>query len=239
MKSKLAFQPVFIVMLVIILFVSLTGCNTATAPAATSTATPAATIAATQTLPAAALSVLDLPDGSQFVLNSFTEMKVMLMTGPLSGALGDEAQIMDGETLVVSSLSAGKWFIVLNPNGAIAHVTADSQKPGAIMLVTYDVTSGKFTVDCIRGICELGPDAQHLSNIPVTSQGSLDQGGTFQGPSVFDPTQINGTYGKYIQAGLAFPTAIIANSTPTPDVAGTATVTCKNFKNKFPATPCP
>ena len=190
MKRKLSLKTAILILVGTILFTTLTGCKPA-APTDVPVPTPVS-------LPM--LSVLNLPDGSQIVLKSFSEIK----TGP-----GDTL-IKSGEILVVSLLPSGSWFTVVNPRGFIGHVTADPNKPGAIMLVTYDDVTGKFTVVCIQGICELGPDAGHLASIPYSSEGSLDLTGQLSGPAPIDLAPIIAIYGKYIQAGLFAPTAVVS-----------------------------
>jgi hypothetical protein len=226
MNRDFVSRPVFFFIVISLLLVSLTGC-------ATPTPTPE-TVLPTQVIPPA-LSVLNLPDGSQIVLKSFSEIK----TG--SG----DTLIKSGEILVVSLLPSGSWFTVVNPRGFVGHVTADPSKPGAIMLVTYNDVTGKFTVVCIQGICEFGPDADHLAGVPYSGEGSLDLTGKQEGPAGIDLAQIIELYGKYIQDGLFAPTAVVSTPTPaepptsTPDIGATATAACADFHSKFALTPCP
>jgi hypothetical protein len=227
MNRDFAFKPIFKFIVISLILITLSAC-----------ATPTPSQGQPTPVSPPSLSVLNLPDGSQIVLKSFTEIKI---------GSGDTL-IKSGEALVVSLLPAGSWFTVVNPRGFIGHVTADPNKPGAIMLVTYDDVTGKFSVVCIQGICELGPDAGHLTGIPYSSEGSLDLIGKLNGPASIDLTQIIALYGKYIQVGLIGPTAVVSTPTPTnpavpptstPDIGATATAACANFHSKFALTPCP
>ncbi len=226
MKPKYVTQTAFVTIFLILIFISLTGCG--------SSATPARE-----------LSIFQLPDGSKIVVRGTSEMALSGLAGLGAGTPEDQAWLVRGEALVASQQPAGIWFTILNPMSFVARVTADPNSPGAIMLVNYDPLSGKFTLDCIRGICELGPDPQHLTNVPPNNQGSLDQSGIFQGPSVSD-SSVSETYGNYIQPGAPVPTYTLA-PTPTPsltptatlDLAATATAACQQFNAQFPTTPCP
>lgn len=213
-----------------------------------SSTAPAAAMASPLSTPlpnAPVRSVVNLPDASRIVINGDSEISLSSLAG-LGLAGTDNALIKSGEILVISTLPSGSWFTVSNTRGSIGQVTSDPLNPGAIMLVTYDSLTGKFTVICIRGICELGPDAAHLTKIPLGKEGWLDQGGNFQGPSAFDLNAINASYGKYIQAGLTATTAVTATQTPIPtatstfyNLPGTATAVCHLFHSLHPATPCP
>jgi hypothetical protein len=229
MNRNSRLQPIFIIIVLSFLLVSLTGC---------ATPTPAPTQALPTPVSLPSLSVLNLPDGSLIVLKSFSEIKI---------GSGDTL-IKSGEALVVSVLPAGTWFTVVNPRGYIGQVTADPAKPGAIMLVTYDEVSGKFTVVCIQGFCVMGPDADHLTKLPYSSQASLDLTGKLEGPAALDLAKIIEIYGKYIQIGLFAPTAVASTPAPTtpaetptstPDIGATATAACADFHSKFALTPCP
>ena len=229
MNRDFVSKPVFIFIVLSLLLVSLTGC-------ATPTPTPTPVLPPPVIPPA--LSVLNLPDASLLVLKSFTELNIS----------SSNTLIKSGETLVVSSLPAGTWFTVVNPRGYIGQVTADPSKPGAILLVTYDDVSGKFTVVCIQGFCVMGPDVDHLTKIPYSSQASLDLTGKLEGPAALDLAKIIEIYGKYIQIGLFAPTAVVSTPTPTtpaepptstPDIGATATAACADFHSKFALTPCP
>jgi hypothetical protein len=233
MKTKSALHITALLVLLSFTILSLVGCGP-------STTVPASTPGST----APVLSIVNLPDGSRIVLKGESEISLSTMAGVFS-MIDDQASIVGGEILVVSTLPSGTWFTVMNTRGFIAHVTADSSKPGAIMLVMYDSIGGKFTIDCIQGICELGSDAAHMTGVSVGSEAWLDQGGSFQGPTTFDLNAITAIYGKYIQLGLTAPTLIVtpptatATVTPTFDLAATATAVCQDFHSKHPSTPCP
>lgn len=233
-RSVLHFKTLIVLLTFLSLF--LAGCGSGSA-------TPS--VLPTQALAAPVLSSVNLPDGSLIVLNGKSAISINALDGLGATPPHDTALIKGGELLAVSTLPSGTWFTVNNTRAAIAHVMPDGKTPGAIMLVTFDATSGIFTVDCIKGICELGPDAGHLTNIPVGSQMVLDQNGNIQGPTAFDSVAINSVYGSFIQEGLAAPTAVLATATPTftttppPNLAATATAVCHTFHSLHPATPCP
>jgi hypothetical protein len=220
---------IFMVIVSSLLLVTLTGC---------ATPTPAPTQVLPTPVSPPSLSVLNLPDNSLLVLKSFTELNINSVN----------TLIKSGETLVVSLLPAGTWFTVVNPRGYVGQVTADPSKPGAIMLVTYDDVTGKFTVVCIQGFCVTGPDLDHLTKLPYSSQASLDLTGKLDGPASIDLAKIIEIYGKYIQIGLFAPTAVASTPAPTtaagtptslPDIGATATAACADFHSKFALTPCP
>lgn len=237
LKSKI--QNIFVVILFTLLFISLTGCVQllASAPSATPTAPQE-------------LTTFHLPDGSDLIVKGEPEIGI----ARLSGATASDSlvSIDSGEMLVVSHLPAGVWFTVTNSKGFMAHVTANNATPGAIMRVAYDPSSGVFSIDCVLGICEIGPNAQTLSVVPLNNQGSLDQGGGFQGASTYDGDIVNGTYGTYIRSGepvstytplatatetsTPIPTATV---TPSVDIAASATASCSQFHSQYPSTPCP
>jgi hypothetical protein len=233
-RSVLHFKTLIVLLTILSLF--LAGCGSSS---------PTPSVLPTQALAGPVLSSVNLPDGSLIVLNGKSAISINALDGLGATPPHDTALIKGGELLAVSSLPSGTWFTVNNTRSAIAHVMPDGKTPGAIMLVTFDATSGIFTVDCIRGICELGPDAGHLTTIPVGSQLVLDQNGNVQGPTAFDSVAINSVYGGFIQDGLAAPTAVLATSTPTltttptPNLPATATAVCHTFHSLHPATPCP
>ncbi len=213
------------------------------------------------------ISVLNLPDGSNIISRDGSEIRIVKLAQP-DGAAENQAAIGKGEALLVSQLPPGTWFTVLTPKGFIARVTSTLDAPGGIMLVHYDPSNGKITLDCIRGICQLGPDLDHLEVLLATTMGWLDHTGKYNGPSAFEMSAIEMVYGdhlNFIVTGGFAPsvsgTSVIAmtpaavNETPTvtssptmspdgtstefPGFAATATQTCKLFKQKYPATPCP
>ncbi len=216
MKPTNITKTVFAAFISILIFVFLAGCGSSTTPVPE-------------------LSIIQLPDGSRIVLMGNSEISFSGIAGLGTGLAENQAWLIHGEALIVSQQPAGTWFTILNPGGFIVHVAANLGTPGATMLVNYDPATGQFAVDCISGICELGPDAGHLVIVPPNEQGSLDQNGVFQGPFASDPS-ISGTYGNYYQSGAPIPTYVL---TPTSDQAATATAACQQFNSQFPGTPCP
>jgi hypothetical protein len=218
MKSKPVTQTASVILFLGMLLLFLAGCSPST--------------------PVPQLSVVQLPDGSKLVVSGATEVSLLGLTG--TGAPVDQGWLLHGDVLVVSQQPAGMWFTILTPGGFVAHVTAAADTPGAIMLVRYDATTGKFSLDCILGICELGADAQHLSGVPKGQQGSLDQNGVFSGPTT-TAASVGTTYAAYIQVGapVATYTSSAASATATPNLAATGTLVCQQFNAQFPGTPCP
>lgn len=254
MKPKLKIQTVIFVFLML-LFLASAGC----------TLSPAAVVNPQDTT--SDLSKLNMPDGSTIVVNGSAEFGVSRLAN-LASSLNYQGWVASGEVLVVSQLPTGTWYTIVNPSGFIARVTASNSAPGAIMLVKFDPATGTFTINCILGICQMGQDPENLSNIPLNNQGSLNQGGTFQGTSASAGALITATYGSYITGGSPVatytsipaastitttatsipsatrtsppnqPTAVNTN-TPVPNLAATATAACSSFQSQFPGTPCP
>ena len=185
-------------------------------------------------------SIIHLPDDSRVLLMGDTDVEVPQWNGT------EVRGVMNwGELLVISHLPAGTWFIFENSLGYIARVTSDPSIPGAIMRLVYDRSTGIFTLDCIKGICDIGPDDQRMTTVLFGNQAWLDLGGNIQGPQAFDLNPITKVYGAYIENGSQAPTSDISSfpgvetPTSTPDFAATATESCIQFQSQFPATPCP
>jgi hypothetical protein len=254
MKPKFVVQKTCALCFLLLLLSSLTGCIL----------TPSSVVNPTTTT-APQLSIVSMPDGSTIILNGAAQFGSSKLAN-LDPNLNYQGWLASGEVLVVSQLPAGTWFTIVNPNGYVAQVTANATTPGAIMLISFDPASGTFTISCILGICNLGPNNQNLSNVPLNNQGSLNQSGIFQGVSASNGTYISGVYGSFIQGGSTVPTYTsipsatntvtattvpsstktsiptqrpTATSTPGPNLAATATAACAQFNVQFPGTPCP
>jgi hypothetical protein len=196
----------------------------------------------TATVPS--ISDIFLPSGSKIVIRSLTQI-----------SLPDQPVVITlqyGEILVKSRLPDGSWFTVVNPNGYMARVT------GSIMVVTYDPVTYLFTVNCIIGLCQIGPDENRLTDVRGGEKGWLDLAGNFQGPAVYDIDLLRLIYGDdnlteesgTIPTYTTTPTEIFTGTptasleatitqTPTPNWMATATAACIVFHSKHPGTPCP
>lgn len=186
------------------------------------------------------LAVIHLPGGSQVIMLGDSDIEAPQWDGT------EERGVMNGgEILVISQLPSGTWFTFANSLGYIARVTADPNVPGAIMRLVYNLSTGNFTLDCIKGICDLGPNLQRLTTLLFGNRAWLDLGGNIQGPQAFDLNPITRVYGTYIQSGSLAPTSnasafpVTETPTSTPDFAATATESCIQFSSQFPSTPCP
>lgn len=190
------------------------------------------------------ISDIFLPSGSKIVIRSLTQIS-------LPNQL-DLVTLQNGEILVKSRLPDGSWFTVVNPNGYLARVT------GSIMVVTYDPVTYIFTVNCIIGRCQIGPDENRLSEVRGGEKGWIDLAGNFQGPAIYDIeilrliygndnlTEESGSIPTYTntptETSTGTPTASLEatiTQTPTPNWMATATQACVIFHTKYPKTPCP
>ncbi len=225
-------------------------------------------------------SVLNLPDGSNIIPREGAEIGIIMLAQLTGGMAENLAAIENGEALVVSQLPPGAWFTVTTPKGFIARVSSTLDAPGGTMLINYDPSNGKLTLGCIRGICQLGPDLEHLEILSATKMGWLDHIGKYTGPSDVEMSSVESIYGDQLRfivkgafappisstseakitptsinetqavnetstvnpkpVGTDLPTLSPDGTTTTlPGFAATATATCKQFKLKYPATPCP
>jgi hypothetical protein len=186
------------------------------------------------------LAAIHLPGGSQVIMLGDSDIEA-----PQWDGVEERGVINEGEILVVSQLPSGTWFTFANSLGYIARVTADPNVPGAIMRLVYNRSTGNFTLDCIKGICDLGADYQRLTTLLFGNRAWLDLGGNIQGPQAFDLNPVTRVYGPYIQGGSTSPTTDtstipgVETPTSTPDFAATATESCIQFSSQFPSTPCP
>ena len=184
---------------------------------------------------AAKRSYMSLPDGSKIYIASDAEFEITKIAGLTAGASGHEVLLHSGEILIVSELPAEETFTVISPEGYIAQVA------GSIMVVSYDLETGQFTIDCIEGDCNLGPNTQSLFLIAVGYHGWLDRSGNFQGPFEAIMQALCEKYGEDLIACEIDP---IGSETPTitPPASwldATATAICAQFEEENPGTPCP
>ena len=206
------------------------------------------------------ISSVYLPDGSEVFIRLSSEIAFNSVSGINPDLDQDVISLHSGEVLVKSRLPQGIWFTVLSPHGYIARVT------GSIMLVTFDPTTDSFTVICILGHCQIGPDENRLTDMGPGDKGWLDLAGNFQGPVAADIGSVGAIYGDDNLNEEPVPTATItetltetptetptelftATSSPTPTISrtptktpnlrATATAACIIFHTKYPSTPCP
>ena len=128
---------------------------------------------------------------------------------------------------------------------------------GSIMVVGYDPVTGFYTVNCIIGRCQIGPDENRISELRGGEKGWIDLAGNFLGPTAYDIDRIRAVYGddnlNDDTGNGEFPDTptITLTETPTPtsefsitptetpNWVATATAACIIFHSKYPSTPCP
>ncbi len=225
-----------------VILIFLLGCEYTALP--TLIPTLSAPQATTQNTIVPSISDIFLPSGSKIVIKSLSQISIPDQPDLIS--------LQNGEILVKSRLPEGSWFTVANPIGYIARVT------GSIMVVTYDPLTFTFTVNCIIGLCQIGPDENRLTDVRGGEKGWIDLAGNFQGPALYDIELLRLIYGDdnlteesgpiptYTDTPTATltgtPTASIEatmTQTPTPNWMATATAACIIFHSKYPKTPCP
>lgn len=184
------------------------------------------------------------PDGSEIYVSKDTEIEISKLAGSTSGASGHELLLNYGRVLVMSQLPEGEWFTVIGSEGQIARVT------GSMMQVELEQITGQFTVGCISGVCQLGPNIQNLFQLAEEDQGALDGDGNILGLAKVNLTELYEGCGGHVVANeptripTATPTATATPTiTPTPtataDLNATATAQCEVFESENPGTPCP
>jgi len=197
-----------------------------------STDTPTSTEAASG--PTCPPSV-QLPEPAEIFLRSDSKIVVIKVSDATVGQSADTVELSRGEIVVKSVLPPEKWVEVLSPNGFIARLA------GSTMIVAYE-DGAQFTVACVDGSCKVGPDDQHLTDLAVNSQASLDKDGNFPGPVAITledlPASCETIIDTYVPP-TETPTSTVA-PTLAVDTAATATAACKEFHSQFPLTPtCP
>jgi hypothetical protein len=99
----------------------------------------------TEPTPTVGLSTVHLPDGSLLVIQAGSEVLLERIVTEDGSVAEDGIRLKEGEVLVKSTLSSGKWFTVLSPEGYLARVS------GSIMIVAYDPVSNEFNPEVHPG----------------------------------------------------------------------------------------
>ncbi len=185
-------------------------------------------------------SVLTLPDGSQILLKPEADVNIVLLPGLPDETSDITLQLNSGEIMVVPNPDIDNWITVLSSRGYVARIK------GCAMVVNFDLAADAYTMKCIGGDCEVGPDLEHKF-AASNNQTWLFQGGGYLEPTDIDFLQLVQEFGDVIPACVAdasrnmTPTYVPSPLTPeaTEDLAATATAACSDFHKKFPGTPCP
>ena len=206
-------------------------------------------------------SVISFPDGSKLVVRPQTSFDLIAVAGIPPGQTETGIRLNYGEIMVVPNHNSGYWFTVINPGGYMARLNGCAMTVSNNVILTNDGASGSFEIKCIAGICEFGPDANHLFPISVLEYGS-SQVALGDTEVKFDLGILEAIYGADFPNCLDYvppTTEELASqldqqtdpqSTPTPsatqpliqptgDFAATATASCLEFIENFPGTPCP
>lgn len=227
-----------LVLLAIIALFALAGCVLLSTPSAQPalTDTPASSgennLQSGSACPASAFFL----DGAEVFLSSGSRIAINKISDPTIGTSGDEVSLYHGEIVVNSLLPADKWVEVFSPNGFTARLS------GRTMIVAYEGTGGQFTVACLDGVCKIGPDPQHLTDLGSNTQASLDKDGNFLGPFAISLEGLASsceTIFQTFKTPTPIPTETLVPTLPV-DTAATATAACQQFHDQFPLTPtCP
>jgi hypothetical protein len=186
-------------------------------------------------------SVLSLPDGSKIVIRPKTQVEVISFPNEKSPDVDIILKLVQGDLLVLPNPDSGKWFSVQNAEGNMARVV------GCGMVVSVDPVSKDFGMKCIGGNCELGLDSKNMFPVNVNESWVIQQG-ALHGPTPVDMAQLDKLYDGQLPAACPanIPIPVTGGEvTPTlpptqqVDIGATATAACKDFKSKFPRTPCP
>jgi hypothetical protein len=186
-------------------------------------------------------SIMVLPDGSKIVIRPKTQVEVISFPNEKSPEVEITLKLVQGDILVLPNPDSGNWFSVQNTEGNMARVV------GCGMTVSVDRVSKDFGMKCIGGNCELGLDANNMFPVNVNEAWTI-QKGALGGPTPMDMAQLDKLYDGQLPsscpASIPIPVTggeITPTLPPTPkaDIGATATAACKDFKSKFPRTPCP
>jgi hypothetical protein len=183
-------------------------------------------------------SILSLPDGSKIIFQPKTKVEVISFPNVNSTDVDITIKLIQGDILVIPNPESDKWFSVQNSDGNIAQVN------GCGMSVSADQSTKDFGMNCIGGNCMLGMDSKNLFAVNINEAWAIQQG------ALHGPTPINQSHLEELYAGQ-LPTCPLTipvtgeEITPTlpqtliGDIGATATASCKDFKSRFPGTPCP
>ncbi len=175
------------------------------------------------------LSLVRLPDGTEFQLYGGTQVEIS-MAGCLPGLAENQVLVLQGEVAGKVGPSSGSALIFTAPGAYLGRsrgVAAASFSPG----------SGVFGLECVSGPCELGPDGEHLTPLGSGEGGQLDSAGSVNAPTAVDAAALFAHFGDWL--GIAPPPTTSPSPSATPDLAATATSGCATFESEFPGTPCP
>jgi hypothetical protein len=151
------------------------------------------------------------------------------------GSEGENLLLLtQGEILVLPNQDSTKWMTVLNSDGSIARIK------GCAMVVSADPSAKEFKMGCLGGTCEFGLNVDHLSPMDV-EKSLVIKNGSIGSPEDIDLAGLQKIFDQQIPECPAIPVTGI-EETPAPaqvDVGATATASCRDFKSRFPGTPCP
>jgi ferric-dicitrate binding protein FerR (iron transport regulator) len=175
------------------------------------------------------LSLVRLPDGSEFQLYGDTQIEIS-MAGCVPGQAENRVLLLRGEVAGRVGPAAGGSFALTAPGPYEGHAQGAAA-------ARFSPESGFFALGCIAGSCALGPDAQRQTPLASGEGGELDPDGNVNAPTALDMAALYAHFGDW----LGIPPPPTASPTPsaTPDLAATATSGCATFAAEFPGTPCP
>jgi hypothetical protein len=183
-------------------------------------------------------SVLAFMDGSIFILRPGTIIKELPSLNDNSNKNEVQFELTKGEVLILPNIESGKWISIQNSDGNGTRVK------GCGMDVSIDPITNDFDMTCIGGSCELGLDVKNMFSVNANESWSV-QKGELHGPEPINQMQLETLYSDQIPSCPLYIPVTGGEVTPTlpptinANIGATATSACKNFKSKFPGTPCP
>jgi hypothetical protein len=176
-------------------------------------------------------SFVTLLDTTKLELRPGTKIEVV---SEASDSKETIVNLLEGEMLVMANPDSLGWLTIQTPKGYTARIQ------GCTMVVSYSPSSDNFGMDCISGVCELGPsEDKYLA--ADTGLFIEYQAGKLMFPQPIDEAKLAENFSSdYKQCVLPEPIPVTGGeATLEPDFGATATASCKDFQSKFPATPCP
>jgi hypothetical protein len=245
-----------VILLLCVSILLIGGCNT--------TEPPSEQAGTTETLaPPGKNSVVTFPDGSKIIVRPETSLDVILLAGTTPGNSETRIRLNYGEIMVAPNYETRNWFTVINPGGYIARINGCAMTVSNNVILTNDGATGSFEIKCISGLCEFGPDENHLFPISIlenaTNVVSLENtaekfdlglleaiyGADFPNCAGYVPPTTEELASQLNQQAEAEPQSTPMPSAtqpilqPTGNFAATATASCLEFMDNFPGTPCP
>ena len=184
-------------------------------------------------------SAITLPDGSQIVLRPKTRIEILQQPGFPAESVEIIVKILQGEIMVVPNPGDSFWFNVQNSSGITARIL------GCAMVVDVDEQNNSFGIKCIDSNCTVTLPPDNLFSLTSNFAWVIQDGSILDNPEVIDFTTLSKDYAEDMPVCVAnamtlpIPQTGGQASTPTPDLAATATSACADFQQQFPSTPCP